>query len=94
LLLETKARTDSLAKVLRESCESLVFANCPIKIKRGMKSGIARMENSTDALPRSSRRAFFLLVDQPLITREKFENFTVDSQLALIHLPLFLALFL
>jgi|694.fasta_scaffold49807_3 hypothetical protein len=62
-------------------------------MKRGMKSGIARMENSADALPRSSRRALILSIDQPLRTQENFENFTVDSQLELIRLPLSLALF-
>jgi len=62
-------------------------------MKRGIKSGIARMENSADALPRSSRRTLILEINQRLSTREVFENFTADSQPALIHLLLFPALF-
>jgi hypothetical protein len=51
------------------------------------------MENSADALPRSSRRTLILEINQRLSTREVFENFTADSQPALIHLLLFPALF-
>jgi len=62
-------------------------------MKSGMKSGIARIENSTDALPRSSSGVLNILINQLPRIRGILEIFTVDSQPTLIHLPLFLALF-
>jgi hypothetical protein len=58
--LETNARTDSLAKVRKESCASLEWENCVMKMKRGINRGIAKIENSTEALPLLSMKIFFI----------------------------------
>ncbi len=52
-------------------------------MNRGIKSGIAKIENSTDALPLQSMRILFAFTAMFLIPHRKNLNLIFDSQLQL-----------